>query len=204
MNRDVKSKAILDAALEVFRHKSFHGATTKEVADAAGVSVGSLFRHFPNKEDLLMGLLSELVDSVIPKMFAESLDTVLESYWGDDLENTVKAFIHHRLVLFHENRHLISVIHAESAYNDRLRKAMYEQVFNPMRCIIEKFVAWGVARGHFRPLSPAAAARSIGSSVLFTFLDVWYQNTELSGPALETIENEFVDLILHGIKKESP
>lgn len=204
MHRDDKTKAILDAALEVFRQKSYHGATTKEVADRAGVSVGSLFRLFPNKEDLLMGLLAELVDTVVPQMFAESVDRVLATYLGEDLEAVVKGFIHHRLVLFHENRHLVSVIHAEAAFNPRLREAMSTQVYDPLREIIEKFISWGIARGKFRPINPAAGARYIGSCVLYTFLDVWYRNLELTGDTLTTIENEFVDLILNGIQREKP
>lgn len=203
MKRDEKSKAILDAALEVFRLKSYHGATTKEVADAAGVSVGSLFRLFPNKEDLLMGLLAELVDSVAPRLFAEKIDTMLADYLGNRMEEAVKSFIHGRLVLFHENKHLISVIHAESAFNPRLRDAMYSQIYAPMRVLIEKFVAFGIAQGRFRPLDPGAAARYIASSILYTFLDVWYLNLELTGETLDKIENDFVDLIMNGIQRRT-
>jgi len=201
MNRDDKSKAILDAALEVFRLKSYHGATTKEVADAAGVSVGSLFRLFPNKEDLLTGLLTELVDTVCPRLFAEKMDTILGDYLGNHMEAAVKSFIHGRLVLFHENRHLISVIHAESAFNPSLREAMYSQIYGPMRKLIEQFVSLGIAQGRFRPMDPSAAARYIASSILYTFLDVWYLNVELTGETLEKIENDFVDLIMNGIKR---
>jgi AcrR family transcriptional regulator len=201
MKRDEKSKAILDAALEVFRLKSYHGATTKEVADAAGVSVGSLFRLFPNKEDLLMGLLAELVDTVAPRLFAEKMDTILGEYLGGRMEEGVKSFVHGRLVLFHENKHLISVIHAESAFNPRLREAMYTQIYGPMRALIEKFVAYGIAQGGFRPVNPGAAARYIASSMLYTFLDVWYLNLELTGETLDNIENEFIDLIMNGIRR---
>lgn len=195
-----KTQAILTAALQVFRQKGFHGATTKEVADAAGVSVGTMFRLFPNKDDLLLGLVTELEQTVAPRLFAESVERALAGYLGDGMEQAVKAFIHGRLVLFHENKDLISVIHAESAYNPVLKQAMYDRIYNPMRQLIQKFVALGIAQGRFRPVDPAAASRYIGSCVLFTFLDVWYQDIELTGPVLETIENQFVDLILHGIK----
>lgn len=194
-----KSQVILAAALQVFRTKSFHGATTKEIADAAGVPVGTMFRLFPNKEDLLLGLVAELEHNVAPRFFAESLDQALDSYFGTGMEEAIKAFIHGRLMEFHQNKDLISVIHAESAYNPVLKQAMYERMYNPMRSIIEKFITKGIERGRFRAIDPVAASRYIGSCVLFTFLDVWYQNLELTGPTLETIETQFVDLILHGI-----
>ena len=196
-----KSRIILDAALHVFQTKSYHGATTKEIADAAGVSVGTMFRLFPNKEDLLMGLVSDLVDTVVPRLFGESMEKVLHDYMGTDMECIIRSFIHGRLLLFHEHKTLISVIHAESAFNPRLRDAMFTQIYSPMRALIEKFVTLGISQGRFRPVDPAAAARYIGSSLLYTFLDVWYLNVELTGETLETIENQFVDMIMNGIKR---
>lgn len=200
MKRDEKSKVILDAALRVFRCKSYHGATTKEIADAAGVSVGTMFRLFPNKEDLLMGLVADLTDTVVPRLFGESMEHVLHTYLGTDMEGAIRAFVHGRLLLFHENKDLISVIHAESAFNPRLKEAMFTKIYSPMKAIIEKFIALGVERGRFRAVNPGAAARYIGSAVLYTFLDVWYEDTELTGPNLDAIEDQFVDLILNGIK----
>jgi AcrR family transcriptional regulator len=204
MKRDEKAQAILDAAVRVFHEKSFHGATTKEIADAAGVSVGALFRHFPNKEDLLLGLVDQLISTVAPRFFASSMEQVLHDFLGTCMEEALRGFIHGRLVLFHENRTLISVIHAESAYNPRVKQAMFLGIYDPMRTVLEKFIALGIARGLFRAVEPAAAARAVASSVLYTFLDVWYQDADLTGPTLETIERQFVDLLLHGIQRVPP
>jgi len=195
-----KARMILGAARRVFLVKGFHGATTKEIADAAGVSVGTMFRLFPNKEDILMGLVTELVETVVPQLFGESMENVLSDYMGTDMECIIRSFIHGRLVLFHENRDLISVIHGESAFNPRLKEAMFEQVYSPMKTMMERFIVLGIQRGRFRQVDPAAAARYIGSSVLYTFLDVWYQDIDLSGETLATIETQFVDLIMNGIK----
>ncbi|TLD68449.1 TetR/AcrR family transcriptional regulator [Phragmitibacter flavus] len=52
MSHDERREGILRAALEVFAEKGFHGATTRALAEAAGVSEALLFRHFPSKEDL--------------------------------------------------------------------------------------------------------------------------------------------------------
>lgn len=44
--------AIVRAVRNVFANKGFHGTTTRELAQAAGVSEALLFKHFPNKESL--------------------------------------------------------------------------------------------------------------------------------------------------------
>jgi AcrR family transcriptional regulator len=48
---------ILAAAMLVFSQKGFDGATTDEVASAAGVSKGLVFRYFPTKDVLLQALV---------------------------------------------------------------------------------------------------------------------------------------------------
>ncbi|WP_166647466.1 TetR/AcrR family transcriptional regulator [Prosthecobacter fusiformis] len=55
---DERRGRILDAALKVFAERGFHGATTRELARAAGVSEALMFRHFPTKEDLYLALQS--------------------------------------------------------------------------------------------------------------------------------------------------
>lgn len=48
-----KRRQILDAALGMFAAKGFHGTAVPEVADAAGVGAGTLYRYFASKEDLV-------------------------------------------------------------------------------------------------------------------------------------------------------
>jgi AcrR family transcriptional regulator len=55
---DERRDLILDAAVRVFAERGFHGATTRELAKAAGVSEALMFRHFPSKEDLYTALQS--------------------------------------------------------------------------------------------------------------------------------------------------
>jgi AcrR family transcriptional regulator len=51
---------ILAAAREVMRGKGLVRATTKEIARAAGLSEGTLYNHFANKEELFLCTLNEL------------------------------------------------------------------------------------------------------------------------------------------------
>jgi AcrR family transcriptional regulator len=47
-----KKQAILDAAARVFSGRPFHEALIDEVAAAAGVGKGTIYRYFPTKDDL--------------------------------------------------------------------------------------------------------------------------------------------------------
>jgi AcrR family transcriptional regulator len=49
-------KALADAALELFLRRGYDEVGVKEIADAADVSVTTLFKHFPGKEALVFDL----------------------------------------------------------------------------------------------------------------------------------------------------
>lgn len=50
---DDKRRLILDAALRMFAERGFHGTSVPEVAEAAGVGTGTLYRYFEHKEALV-------------------------------------------------------------------------------------------------------------------------------------------------------
>jgi AcrR family transcriptional regulator len=55
-----RRQQILDVASGIFARKGYQGATTREIAEEAGVNEALLFRHFPSKESLYWTMLEEL------------------------------------------------------------------------------------------------------------------------------------------------
>ncbi len=54
---------ILEAVIPVFAEKGFHGATTRDLADAAGVSEALLYRHFPSKESMFQAIFDHHLET---------------------------------------------------------------------------------------------------------------------------------------------
>jgi TetR/AcrR family transcriptional regulator, transcriptional repressor of aconitase len=52
LESDERRKAIVAAAVPLFARKGFAGTTTRELAEAASISEGLLFKHFPSKKNL--------------------------------------------------------------------------------------------------------------------------------------------------------
>jgi TetR/AcrR family transcriptional regulator len=52
-----RRQQLLETALDFFSRKGFEGATTKEIAAAAGVTEAIIFRHFTNKQALYKAVL---------------------------------------------------------------------------------------------------------------------------------------------------
>src|SRR3954454_14024548 len=52
-----RRRQLIETALDFFSRKGFEGATTKEIAAAAGVTEAIIFRHFPSKQALYTAVL---------------------------------------------------------------------------------------------------------------------------------------------------
>jgi len=73
--RQARSQATVDAILgataRVLVKHGFEGLTTNAVATAAGVSIGSLYQYFPNKEALVSALIERHCDEMNAAILAE-------------------------------------------------------------------------------------------------------------------------------------
>ena len=55
---------ILDAAMNIFSAKGFHDTKLDEIVSEGGVSKGSIYFHFPNKERLFIALVDQFADLI--------------------------------------------------------------------------------------------------------------------------------------------
>lgn len=59
LTSEARRSAIVAAVTPLFARKGFSGATTRELAETAGISEGLLFKHFPNKDALYQEILAQ-------------------------------------------------------------------------------------------------------------------------------------------------
>src|SRR5688572_19142468 len=57
MTGDKRREQILRTAVELFSRRGFKGTTTKEIANASGVSEAMVFRHFASKDELYAAII---------------------------------------------------------------------------------------------------------------------------------------------------
>ncbi|MFW5500004.1 MULTISPECIES: TetR/AcrR family transcriptional regulator [unclassified Maridesulfovibrio] len=69
---DVTRNDILEAALEVFSEKGYAGANTKNIAAAAGVATGSVYRYFKNKKVIFIEVIDMLQGRTDSNIFAKA------------------------------------------------------------------------------------------------------------------------------------
>lgn len=62
MAKSVSDQQILDAALQTIIEHGYSGATTRQIAEAAGVNEVTLFRRFGNKKNMLLASIEKRVE----------------------------------------------------------------------------------------------------------------------------------------------
>jgi AcrR family transcriptional regulator len=76
---------ILSAAEAVFADKGFEGASTREIAAAAGVNISSLHYHWESKETLYFAVFENIYDRIVELVRASVPDTAGEAPAGRNL-----------------------------------------------------------------------------------------------------------------------
>ncbi|MBK9030189.1 MAG: TetR family transcriptional regulator [Myxococcales bacterium] len=88
--------AIVDAAARVLRKHGYDDTTTNRVAEVAGVSVGSLYQYFPNKQALVHALIerhdaqmwavfTDHLTAAIARPFAEAIPAIIDALFAAHL-----------------------------------------------------------------------------------------------------------------------
>ncbi len=71
---------VRDIAAELFAEKGFHETTMRDIAGRAGMLPGSIYYHFPSKEDLLVGVYEEGVTRLLARIDAADPGTQAEPW----------------------------------------------------------------------------------------------------------------------------
>ncbi|CAN7637926.1 TetR/AcrR family transcriptional regulator [Mycolicibacterium frederiksbergense] len=79
---------ILDAAARIFGEHGYAAGTTNRIAAAAGVSIGSLYQYFPNKDAILAALSDAHIDAGTTLLAARLRDGLPEA-----LDDLVRLFV---------------------------------------------------------------------------------------------------------------
>lgn len=172
---------LLKGARACFARKGFGGTSVQDIADAAGISVGSLYKYVRAKEDLLY-LMAEgscaRLTAVITEAFASS----------DDPEEALAVVVESLIRNADEDRDLVNLLYAEYKYLPAAgRKLILEQEESIIDGLVE-IIKRGNAQGVFDCQEPRLTAVDLEVSG-----SVWVLKNHLIDMPIETfIERQIV------------
>src|SRR5713226_8302382 len=158
LDSDERRKEIVRTAVPLFARKGFAGTTTRELAEAAGISEALLFRHFPSKQQLYREIL-QLGCAGDPAL--EKLATLEPS--TATLVGLVRFMVRRFLLGGEAERaeldsRLRLVLHSFLEDGDYARE-LFETVGGQVIPLVEASLAAAIAAGDAAPSSDRAANR---------------------------------------------
>ncbi|MCH4009830.1 TetR/AcrR family transcriptional regulator [Companilactobacillus sp.] len=122
-----KQLKIFRSAIQLFAERGYANTSTKEIAENAGVSEGSIFKKFKNKEDLLFSILNPLLRNILPQVVNEFSEETLKTRY-DSLRDFIAAVINNRNVFVKENVNVIKIFVDEFIYDLKIRDRMVKAI----------------------------------------------------------------------------
>lgn len=145
---------ILKASLECFYELGFHGASVREIASRAGVTMPSLYYHYQNKEGLLLALLRLSVEDLQAR--ADAADADADGDPTRRLTNVVFA-----MVLQMTGRAKLASLEGEARYLTPDTRRQYAAARRGVQDLVLEIVRDGSDRAKFRVDDPVEITRAV-------------------------------------------
>jgi AcrR family transcriptional regulator len=197
-----RQRAVIQAILDEAAEKSPTALNIKQVAERAGVAVGSLYQYFGDRDNLL-AFAVELCVRQMTDLFALSRPYLMKM----PLREALTAYLTYGIQWSQTQQGFIQFFGRTAYHGDpEMAEKVVRPVAQAMREIMQEMLTSANRRGELRPdIDVEAAARvvnamtiAVGDSQLLPYLNNYFQVTDESVP-LERIIPALVDMVMNGI-----
>ena len=195
--KDARPKELLASALDIFVERGYAASRLDDVAARAGVSKGTLYLYFENKEELFKAVVRENLVSALTEAedyvgqysgsSAELLREVIMGWWKRVGATKLSG--------------ITKLIMAESGNFPDVARFYHEEVISRSNALIIRMLERGIRNGEFRPIDTAHANLVIVAPVIV--LMMWkhsFASCGLQAISAPDYLNCFLDLITHGLQ----
>jgi AcrR family transcriptional regulator len=198
--KQARPAEILDAALTVFAEKGYAGTRMDDIARCAGVTKGTIYLYFENKE------------AVFKSLVRESIGVMLAGVTADvgNIQGSAKDLIRFALgamanLLTTSNRVVLpKIIVAESGNFPELARFYREEIIDRGLALLSSLIERGIAQGEFRRVPIQHAVRlCIAPVLLGAIWRVTFGQFDSEPYDYKGLIDTHLDVLFHGLSAES-
>lgn len=196
--KDARTEEIISAALEVFADRGFAATKLEDVARRAGVTKGTIYLYFENKDALFKALIRGTIVPVIAQ--GEALAKSFTGSARDLFEKLVREYW--RLVGETSLSGIPRLMIAEAGNFPELARFYYEEVVTRGHRLMAGVIERGMKAGEFRPVNVAVATKLAMAPLMHAVVArKAFSACMPEGFDVAKYLDTHIDLYLHGISK---
>gem|GEM_PF-132288 len=183
---------ILQAAQRLFASQGFDGTTTRDLAQAAGVAEGTLFRHFPNKKAILVEVATQGWVEILTDLLTELSE--MGSY------KAVAQVMRRRMWNMLKNADMMRVCFMEAQFHPDLRDRIQSEVIVKMTDVAEAFFQTAMDKGVYRQMDAKLVAKVfLGMFAIAGFSNNTLMEPDASPQQMQQMAEGLADIFLNGV-----
>ncbi len=196
--KNARPEEIISAALEVFADRGFAATKLEDVARRAGVTKGTIYLYFENKEALFKALIRQTIVPVLAQ--GEELAKSFTGSARELFERLVREYW--RLVGETSLVGIPKLMMAEANNFPELARFYYEEVVTRGHRLMAGVLERGIRAGEFRPVNVAVATKLAMAPVMHAVIArKAFSACMPEGFDVGKYLDTHIDLYLHGISK---
>jgi AcrR family transcriptional regulator len=195
LNRDPEATRgrILDAALDIFSRKGYHDASVDDIVAESQTSKGSVYFHFPNKQELFLALVDKFA-SLIERRVEEAIA-------GEQVGiNRVRAAMQTVLETFGRYRPLAKILLVQAVGLGSLFEEKRMEVNTRFAGLIKTYLDQAVVVGDIAPVDTALVSTA-WMGAIYEVVIRWVYTGE---PNPERIMSTLCPLLLKSVGFDEP
>lgn len=183
---------IVRAAQKLFARQGYDGTTTRDLAAAAGVAEGTLFRHFANKKAILIEVATAGWVEILTDLLTELSE--MGSY------EAVAQVMRRRMLNLPANADMMRVCFMEAQFHPDLRDRVQSEVIVKMTDVAEAFFETAMEKGIYRRMNPRIVAQVfVGMFAIAGFSHNTIMEPGASPQAMKEMAEGIADIFLNGV-----
>ena len=200
MAGDKRRQQLLQVAMRLFSERGFSGTTTKEIANAAGISEAMVFRHFANKDELYSAILDHKACS---RRFQNPFEELAEKVEAKDDFGVFSTMALNALEHHTEDCDFLRLMLYSALEAHDLARMFFEGFITEVYEFLGAYIVERQKDGAFREVNPRIVVRAfIGMFVHHSLNNIlWDKEQKLLKISNEDAAREFATILLNGIKK---
>lgn len=138
---EIRQEEIKQAVLDIIYTDGLKNLSTHNLAKRIGMSEGSIFRHFPTKQDIILSIITDVQNDFIGQLRIVSTSE-------EDPETRLRKFICTTIEYLTVNKGITMLVFSEASHNnDAALKIQLQQIFNSQKNLVSKIILDGIAAG---------------------------------------------------------